>query len=172
MKYLLPLVAIALTLSSCARKSEKELYVEGKAAYDQKQYQPAIEKFQEIVDRFTNTAYAESSQYSMAVIYNNDLHDVRKAVRSYQKFYVLFPASKQAPTALFLTGFLFNNELHLLDSARNAYESFLQLYPNHELVSSAKFELESLGKDPTQLLKSQASSAGETEQPKKTSRPR
>ena len=168
MKYLLPLVAIASMLSSCARKDEKELYVEGKAAYDQKQYQAAIEKFQEIVDRFTYTAYAESSQYSIAIIYNNDLHDVRKALLSYQKFYTLFPSSKQAPTALFLTGFLFNNELQELDSARAAYDKFIESYSDHELASSARFELESLGKDPTQVLKSQTSSAEEPAKEKKT----
>jgi len=45
-----------------------------------------------------------------------------------------------------------NNELHKLDSARVLYEAFLQQYPNHDLAVSARFELETLGKDPTQFL--------------------
>jgi hypothetical protein len=35
------------------------------------------------------------------------------------------------------------------------YEEFLKLYPNDKLAQSAKFELESLGKDPLHVLQSQ-----------------
>ena len=33
------------------------------------------------------------------------------------------------------------------------YELFLQKYPNHNLAPSAKFELDNMGKDPTEVLK-------------------
>ena len=151
MKRLL-LFLLCLGLLSCSRKSERELLTEAKAAVGQKNFQVAIERYAEVVDRFRTSPAAETSQYAIAVIYNNDLHDHLNAVKSYQRFFTLFPQSNEAPVAMFLTGFLFNNELHRLDSARAAYELFLQTYPNHTLASSAKFELETLGKDPGQYL--------------------
>lgn len=167
MKYILCIMSATFILLSCSRQSERELYAEGAAAYDQKNYQLAIERFQAVVERASGTAYAESSQYRIALLYNNDLHDVRKALSAYRKFYTLFPSSKEAPAALFLTGYLLNNELHMLDSAKAVYETFLQLYPGHELTRSARFEIASLGKDPAQLLVSPGSPPDEPAESKK-----
>jgi hypothetical protein len=56
---------------------------------------------------------------------------------------------------LFLSGFIYNNDLRQLDSAKIVYETFLKKYPDHELAASARFELETLGKDPSQTLNPQ-----------------
>ncbi|HEV8538279.1 MAG TPA: tetratricopeptide repeat protein [Bacteroidota bacterium] len=151
-------IILIILLVSCSRKSDKELYEEGKAAHAQQDFKLAVERFQEVADKSSTTSYAESSLTRIAVIYNNDLHDTRKAIQAYQKIYTLFPESSEAPNALFLTGFLYNNELHNSDSARIIYEAFLGRYANHSLAASAKFELETLGQDPTQLLQSKVSS--------------
>jgi outer membrane protein assembly factor BamD (BamD/ComL family) len=148
-------ILILCVFTSCSRKSEADLYREGKAAEEQKNFQLAVERYEEIVKQSATSAYAETSQYRVAVIYNNDLHDPIKAVNAYRTFHTMFPSSNHAPSALFLMGFLFNNELHQYDSARRAYEAFLQQYPTHELAVSAKYELETLGKDPGQIIQSQ-----------------
>lgn len=146
------ILLIAVVLSSCAKKSDQQLFKEGMAAEEQKDFTSALKDYQEIVDRLPQTALAESSQLRIAVVYNNDVRDIPKSIDAYRKFCAMFPKSPQAPTALFLTGFLFNNELHNIDSARMVYETFIQNYPDHELTSSARFELETLGKDPTQIF--------------------
>jgi TolA-binding protein len=125
---------------------------EAQAAETQKDFQTAIDRYQEIVNRFSDGTHAEEAQYRVALLFNNEIHDMAKALTAYRTFYAKFPASKEAPTALFLTGFIFNNELHNIDSARMAYQMFLEKYPNHDLARSAKFELETLGKDPTAVL--------------------
>jgi outer membrane protein assembly factor BamD (BamD/ComL family) len=142
------LLAAAALLQSCSGKSDVTLYQEGRTAEDSGNFQLAVERYEEVADRFQKSAYAESSLYRAGLVYNNDLHDAQKAISSYRKFCSLFPQSKQAPTSLFLSAFLFNNELHQFDSAKIAYETFLQKYPTHELAASAKFELETLGKEP------------------------
>ena len=147
MKQLFALV-LCIVMVSCARKNEKELLTEAQAAVEQKNFQLAIGRYAEVVERFPTSSAAETSQYRIAVIYNNDMHDHLNAIKNYRRFIALFPSSKEAPVALFLTGFLFNNELHQLDSARATYELFISKYPEHELASSAEFELETLGKDP------------------------
>ena len=166
------IVGLAVLIAwSCSHKSAAELYSEGKEAEDHQKFDVAIEKYAEVVDRFQETSYAESALTHSAVIYNNDLHDVAKAVICYQKIYKLFPSSKQASTALFLSAFLLNNDLHNVDSAKVAYETFLQKYPDHELAISAKFELENLGKDPSQFMKSEVTSSENIPQTKKARKP-
>ncbi len=153
-------IILLVVFASCSRKSESVLYDEGNAAQTQKNFQLAVDRYQEIVDRYPKNTYAESSLFRMAVIYNNDLHDNAKAIKAYRTLWSMFPASGEAPNALFLVGFLYNNELHNIDSARTTYELFLQKYPAHSLAPSAKYELETLGKDPTQLLQSGATAKG------------
>ena len=166
MKYFLFLICL-MVLSSCSRKSDSQLYTEGKEAASQKNFNVAADRFEEIVDRFPTVAYAESSLSQLATIYSNDVKDEQKALHTYRRYYTMFPNSKEAPTMLFLSGFLFNNELHNTDSAKAIYQSFLQQYPNHELAQSAKFELENLGKDPGQALQHNVSASDSSDQKEK-----
>ena len=156
-------ILFVCVFSSCSRKNDADLYHEGTIAEEQKNFQLAIERYDEIVQHDPHTAYAETSQYRIAVIYNNDLRDPVKALKAYQAFHAMFPLSTQAPNALFLTGFLYNNELRMIDSARKAYETFLAQYPTHELAASAKFELETLGKDPGDIVQSRQLAPAENE---------
>ena len=172
MRFVFFSLVISLFFLSCSRKGSEELFKDGQAAEEQKNFQLAIERYGQIVDDYQEQAYAESSQYRIAMIYNNEIRDMQKAVTAYQKFNTLFPESKMAPTMLFLTGFLYNNELHILDSARIMYETFLQKYPDHELAMSAKFELETLGKDPSQLLKQEVATSQESKDKKNQQAPK
>jgi TolA-binding protein len=147
------LALFVLLLANCSGKSDVTLYHEGTIAEETGNFQLAVDRYEEIVNRFQKSAYAESALYRAGLVYNNDLHDLQRAVGAYRRYYAFFPESKQAPTALFLSGFLLNNELHQTDSARVMYQTFLEKYPTHELAASAKFELETLGKDPGPLLK-------------------
>jgi outer membrane protein assembly factor BamD (BamD/ComL family) len=151
MRYISVLLLSIVLFASCSRKSAEQLYSEGVKAENEQQYPVAIERYNELIDRFQQSAVAESALYRSALLYSNESHDIPKAVAAYERYYRNYPASPHAPTALFLTGFLWNNDLHNLDSAKSAYQLFLSHYPSHELAASAKFELENLGKDPAQL---------------------
>jgi TolA-binding protein len=151
-KYFWLILCVLVVFSSCSRKNEEQLLTEAQTAEGQKDFQMAIDRYAEIVSRFADGKYAEQAQYRVALLYNNELHDMNKALTAYRAFYTRFPNSKEAPSALFLTGFIFNNELHNIDSARVVYQTFLSKYPDHELAKSAKFELETLGQDPTAVL--------------------
>ncbi|HLX12355.1 MAG TPA: tetratricopeptide repeat protein, partial [Bacteroidota bacterium] len=129
MRFFLILIP-ALLLISCSRKSEEQLFTEGRSNEDQKFFQLAIENYRELVIRYPKGQHAEEAQYRVALIFNNDIRDMQRAVDSYRTFLAMFPESKDAPSAMFLAAFLYNNELHRLDSAKALYESFLQKYPN------------------------------------------
>lgn len=162
----LKLFLLLILIASCSRKSAVNLYKEGMAAEEQKNFYVAIEMYEEVVDKFTTSEYAESSLVRLSVIYNNDMKDARKAIDSYRRLYTLFPNSTQAPTMIFLAAFIYNNELHNIDSAKILYETFLQRYPEHELAASAKFEIQNLGKDPGEALRTQTASADESKSQK------
>lgn len=162
MKQLYLAIMIAMLVSACSRKSDAELFEEGKMAEGQQNAPLAIERYEDIVTRMSNPALAESSQFRIAMIQANIEKDKRKAVEAYKKFYALFPESKQAPTMLFLQGFIYANDIKDLSEARGVYEAFLQKYPDHELARSARFELDNLGKDPNDILPSNVVS-GEAE---------
>jgi outer membrane protein assembly factor BamD (BamD/ComL family) len=151
MRYPYLLILSVVLFASCSRKSAEQLYSEGLKAENEQQYPVAIERYNELIDRFQSTAVAESATYRSALLYSNESHDIPKAVAAYERYYRSYPVSPHAPTALFLSGFLWNNDLHNLDSAKAAYLLFLSRYPSHELAASAKFELENLGKDPALL---------------------
>ena len=155
MKPLLLLTSLVFLLPSCSRLSEDELFQAAQTAYQQKNVQTAMEKLQELLDRFPRGKHAETSQFLIARICNDDLHDYQKAIAGYRRYREMFGDSARASTALFLIGFIYNNELHQYDSARAVYEEFLARYPDHAMASSAKFELENLGKNPEELFKPQ-----------------
>jgi len=161
MKNIAVLFIFFLILSGCSRSSDT-LYKEGTTAEGQKDFPTALERYGQIVDKDPTSALAESSQYRIALIYNNDVHDVERAALAYRKFNALFPNSSTAPTCLFLAGFLYNNDMKRTDSAKAIYEEFIRRYPNHELVKSARFELETMGKDPTQLIHTDSTTVGDS----------
>ena len=158
MKPLLFLAFLVLLFPSCSRLSEDELFQAAQTAYQQKNVQQAMEKLQELLDRFPGGKHAEPSQFLIAKMYNDDLHDYQNAIAGYRRYRESFGDSARASSALFLIGFIYNNDLHQYDSARVVYKAFLGQYPNHEMASSAKFELETLGKNPEELFKPQVAS--------------
>jgi TolA-binding protein len=159
MKHMYLALFVSLCLVSCS-KNEESLLNEAREAESGKNFQVAVERYQELVDRFPGSVKAESCLMRLASINSDELHDVERSIAAYKKIYTMFPSSKNAPTSMFLAGFLMCNELHKLDSAKAVYETFLRYYPDHSLAASAKFELTSLGKDPGELIHSENSSAG------------
>jgi outer membrane protein assembly factor BamD (BamD/ComL family) len=147
----LAIIFFSLLLASCSRKTPQELYGEGTRAIDAKEFRIAADRFEEILSRHTQEAVAESAMYRVALLYNNELHDIPKAIDYYERYHDTYSSSDHAPTALFLAGFLLNNEQHDTARAKAAYQKFLERYPRHDLASSARFELDNLGRDPGAL---------------------
>jgi TolA-binding protein len=164
------LLVVALVIfSSCSRMSEAELWTAAKQNYEQQKFAETIENYRQIVDRFKQVEKAPSAQLTIAQIYNSDLKDFHSAIAEYRKFTEIFPNDKQAPKAMFLIGFVYNNDLRNIDSAKIAYEAFLAKYPGDELAESAKMEIATLGKDPSELIKAEVAVKEETPQAEKKS---
>lgn len=154
-------------LAGCGKPTAEEYFTKAQVAVEQARktvdslrntqdlprlFQPAIDGFTKVVEEYPTSEQAETAQFMIATIRNNDTHEPQLAIDAYKKYAELFPEGKQAPLAMFLVGYLYNNELHNLDSAGAAYRRFLEKFPQNEMASSAQFELNTLGKSPEELL--------------------
>jgi outer membrane protein assembly factor BamD (BamD/ComL family) len=77
--------------------------------------------------------------------YNNEKYE--EALTNFNSILEYYPEGEFASKAMFMAGFISANHLENLDEAKKYYEMFINKYPEHELVDSAKYELETLGKD-------------------------
>lgn len=141
-----------LFLCSCNRETEEELWTAARKYYDEQRFEEAIVNYQKILTSFPKSEKLDSAQLLIAAICNNDLQDYNRAIAEYKKFIELFPDNPSISKAMFLIGFIYNNQLHKLDSAKIAYEAFLSKFPDDELAPSAKIEIQTLGKDPSELI--------------------
>jgi outer membrane protein assembly factor BamD (BamD/ComL family) len=115
-------------------------------------FQPAIGLFEDVIREYPHHPLAEAAIFEIANIQNANLHLPREAIEGYSLYCRQYPAGKQTPLAMFLIGYLYNNELHNADSAAAAYRRFLERYPDSEMATSARFELNNLGKTPEESL--------------------
>jgi outer membrane protein assembly factor BamD (BamD/ComL family) len=89
---------------------------------------------------------SEEEQYKIAHdLYNNQEYE--KAIDNFKKLIKQYPNGNFAARSIFLIGFIANNYTKDLEEAKKYYEMFIEKYPDHDLISSAKYELENLGKD-------------------------
>ena len=88
----------------------------------------------------------EDEYYKLA----HDQYNAEKYEEAIENFVSLienYPKGANTPNTIFMIGFIYANHLKDFENAKKYYNLFLEKYPEHELVSSAKYELETLGKD-------------------------
>jgi outer membrane protein assembly factor BamD (BamD/ComL family) len=115
-------------------------------------FQPAIGLFESVIREYPHHQLAEAALFEIANMKNGNLHMPQEAIDTYRLYCREYPAGKETPLAMFLIGYLYNNELHNIDSAAAAYSRFLEKYPDSEMATSARFELNTLGKSPEEAL--------------------
>ena len=178
---LLAALAAALLLPGCKRPSAEEYYGEAKMLEQEtrqvvdtlrdrsripQMFAPVIAHYSKVFEEYPNSPLAETSMMRVAGMLNDDAGEPARAIAMYNRYLATYPQGAGAPRAMFLIGYLYNNSLHELDSASTAYQRFLDRFPQDELALSARFELNTLGKSPEELLPD--TSAAEKESAKKT----
>jgi TolA-binding protein len=133
--------------------NEQELQQKAEEFYKKHDFQKSIECFQTFLTKFPQSPDASKVLNNLASIFSNDLKDLNSAIIQYKRIINEYPNSKECPNSLFTLGFIYNNELKDYNQARIYYEQFLQKFPNHEAATSARFELENLGKSIEDIIK-------------------
>jgi outer membrane protein assembly factor BamD (BamD/ComL family) len=76
--------------------------------------------------------------------------DYDKAVEVYRDIVRLYPDGERSDEAQFMVGFIYANDLKDFDKAKTEYQAFMDNYSataDSGMVLSAKWEIENLGKD-------------------------
>ena len=152
MRSLVMLSVCAFLFMSCGGMSEDEIWSKANASKDSTSAKERLRYCSMLVEKYPKSAHVPDALWKAATISSDELRDYGSAVRYYEEFFRKYPDRPDAPKALFLTAFLYNNELHIVDSARLYYTEFQRRYPANELASSARYELDNLGKPPEALI--------------------
>ena len=146
------IIGCSLFLFGCTKLTEEELWQKVEQSRTGGNFDSTIQVCQIIVQEYPNGQKASAALYLLGETYQNGKHDYHTAINYYQAFVKKYPDLNSTPVAMFIIGFIYNNNLQKIDSARIAYQEFVTKFPNHDLASSAKFELENLGKSPDEIV--------------------
>lgn len=146
------------SLIGCSKLSEEQMIAKAVDAQKGNQNSEALEHYQSFLDEYPKSNKVPEALYAMGSIYQNQ-KEFPKAVDVYKQIAKEYPEHATASSASFLVGFIYNNDLKNLGAAKAAYEEFLQRYPSSPMASSAKFELDNLGKEPEELIKEKVQTA-------------
>lgn len=152
MKYFLSI--FLLVLFGCSNFTDEELWIKIEQAKANKNWDSTMQISQKIINDFPHGRYGGWARFALAESYRFK-NQPREALDNYKLFYEQYPEMQPSALSLFLTGYIYNNNLQMFDSAKTYYEIFLLKFPNHDLVPTVKFELESIGKAPQQVLNEQ-----------------
>ena len=173
---------LAVLLLGCGGKSAEEQFALAQARFDEAQHMvdslkrkadpvalftPVAQAYEQVAADHPRSEQAEQALFRAAELRSQYLSDIPGAVALYKRYAETFPAAAKAPTALFMVGYLYNNSLLKPDSAEIAYKKFLEQYPQSELVTSAQYELQTIGKKPEDMIPNPVIPVDSTAPPKK-----
>ena len=163
-KIFIPAILIAILLG-CNSKSDKDYYDSALKKLEEGKTEDAVKDFDGLIKEFPKSDLSRLAMYKMGSLYQGNLissvnpqESMKKAVDYFQKVYNQDPSKPEAPNALFMAAFIMANEMKDYSSAAKTYRTFLEKYPSHDLASSAKAELNYLGKSPEEILKENVAS--------------
>lgn len=158
------IIGYSLFLFGCSKMTEDELWQKVEQSRTGSNFDSTIQVCQMIIQEYPNGRKASAALYLLGETYQNGKHDYLAAITYYQAFVKKYPDLNSTPVALFIIGFIYNNNLQMIDSAKITYQEFVTKFPIHDLASSAKFELENLGKSPDEIVGTNKDVAGKGKQ--------
>ena len=117
---------------------------------------PTIKKYQEASEAF---ALSHPQDTMSGVFLFNAAELLREvgstpdALELYAWIYNFFPTYSKASSALFMSAFTIDQTLKKPQEAKELYQLMIDKYPDDELADDAKFMLENMGKNNSELLK-------------------
>jgi tol-pal system protein YbgF len=119
--------------------SDTELYLAGKKAFDQGNYESARQGFEELLKKYPSSPRANNAQFWLGETYYQEKW-YEKAILEYQKVIDKYPEGNKVPAALLKQGFSFLN-LGDKTNARLVLRELLDKYPSSNEAAVAKKKL-------------------------------
>ncbi|MDD8018993.1 MAG: tetratricopeptide repeat protein [Bacteroidota bacterium] len=150
MKYLIN-IFFFICFFGCSSLTDDELWKKVESAKANNNWDSTLSVCQRILKEYPKGRFAGWARFGIAESYRFK-NQPREALDNYKLFYEQNPNMQPSALSLFLTGYIYNNNLQMYDSAKFFYGKFLEKYPQHDLAPTVRFELETIGKDPNQVL--------------------
>jgi len=121
---------------------EEEMYMRGKAAFDNKDYETARIQFVNFIKKYSKSKQADNAQFWMGEIYYQEKW-FEKAILEYQKVIETYPNGNKVPAALLKQGLAFL-ELHDKTNASLILKELTKKYPEAPEAKLAQKKLSEL----------------------------
>jgi TolA-binding protein len=157
-------LVIALFFSWCSKepsKTAQEYWDSAVEKFEDKNFEECIQDYRKIVKYYPQDTLAVNALFEIANVYKNNIGSRDSAIAVYERIAYDYSASEKAPNAMFMIGYIYANEMQDYESAREGYQKFIDTYPNHILATSAKWELDHLGKSLDEIPQLQGVTKGE-----------
>ncbi len=160
MKSALSIILVAVVFISCSsKKSDEELFNEGKTNTEEGKISEAVVSYEELLKEYPDSKAGPEAIKNLASIYQNKLvknisetESLQEATKLFRQIYDDYPESEFAPMGLFMAGFVLANDLFAYHEATEAYSLFVEKFPDHEFADDAKIELDNMGLTPGEFL--------------------
>ena len=134
-------------MTASAKQGDKQLpaqalYLAGKQAFDQGDFNTARENFEKIIATFPNSEHADNAQFWIGEIYYREKW-YEKAILEYQKVIEKYPKGNKVPASLLKQGFSFLN-LGDKANARLILKELVKKFPDSNEGKIARQKLEEL----------------------------
>ena len=96
-------------------------------------------------EKQSETEYLQSAYQ----LYTDEAYE--EAIAAFAKILEDYPKGEHTSKAMFMIGFIHANYTKNYEEAKKYYNNFIEKYPDDAMVSSAKYELDNLGKDINEL---------------------
>ncbi|NIR47837.1 tetratricopeptide repeat protein, partial [candidate division KSB1 bacterium] len=151
---MLAAIVLVFAFQSCGKKqTQEELHNQAQAYEQEEDYAEALKSYKKLLENYPEGDSADVAVRKIAFLYYNNFPEYEKAIEYHRKLIEDYPESESVPQSRFMIGYIYANNLNEYDKAKEAYNEFLKHHPENELVESVKWELEHLGQDINQQLK-------------------
>ncbi|MFZ1731344.1 MAG: tetratricopeptide repeat protein [Bacteroidota bacterium] len=148
------IISTTMLLIACSGQDASDLMKQADDLGSKGKTAEALALYEQIAKDFADTPEAPDAMIHCARIYINEQKDPVKAATTYELVAEKYPQSEYGHRALFAAAYTYANDIGNLERGREAYEKYLKQYPDSSMASTAKFELDNLGKSPEELLES------------------
>jgi outer membrane protein assembly factor BamD len=151
---------LALSLAACSGDNEldsldegvtlpvDQLYNEGRDAFDLKDYETAVERFEQVEQQHPYSEWATRSQI-MAAYANYQMEEYDSALAILDRFTRMHPGNENIAYAYYLTALCYYEQISdvgrdqsMTQNAQRALTEVVRRFPNSEYARSAKLKLD------------------------------
>ena len=132
-------LGLSVLVTSC-KDDMKALYQKAMTAYQNEEYQKAVELFERILEEYPDHSLSRKARYELGKIYLYRLKQPRKALKHLQDLYAQSEPGKYSLEALKLIGHIYETSLNSCLDGIEAYRLLISDYGSNPDVNAAEYQ--------------------------------